>query len=285
MGVVTPKFLYPDGSLNEAGGIIWRDGTGVNYGRGDAPERFPYEYRRETDYGSAAALMVSAELWNAIGGFDERYLPMYYEDADLCFEARERGLRVLYEPQAVVVHVEGATAGNDAESGHKRFQEQNRPKFVAKWRHRLEVEQRLPAPANVRAAANRHRGPHVLVIDHRIPMWDRDAGSLRILKIMQALLGLGARVTLHAREPAHRPSPTPVACERMGIEVLYGASRPQRRAGDARPHVEHRDPLRPIPEPLAGLCASSLRGRRSYTTRSTFTGCGKLAGARSRVRR
>src|SRR4029077_4002029 len=96
VGVVTPKFIYPDGSLNEAGGIVWRDGTAVNYGRGDAPDHFQYEYRRETDYGSAAALMVSADLWKDTGGFDERYRPIYYEDTDLCFEARERGLRVLY---------------------------------------------------------------------------------------------------------------------------------------------------------------------------------------------
>jgi GT2 family glycosyltransferase/glycosyltransferase involved in cell wall biosynthesis/SAM-dependent methyltransferase len=221
IGVVTPKFVYPDGSLNEAGGIIWRDGTGVNYGRGDSPDLFQYEYRRETDYGSAAALMVSADLWEATGGFDERYLPMYYEDADLCFEARERGLRVMYEPQAVVVHIEGATAGNDAESGHKRHQEENRPKFVTKWRHRLEAEHLRPAPTNVRVAANRHRGKHVLVIDHRVPTWDRDSGSLRMLGIMQALLGLGARVSfmpdnLAVLEPYTRQ------LQRIGIEVLYG---------------------------------------------------------------
>jgi GT2 family glycosyltransferase/glycosyltransferase involved in cell wall biosynthesis/SAM-dependent methyltransferase len=226
VGVVTPKFLYPDGSLNEAGGIIWRDGTGVNYGRGEAPERFPYEYRRETDYGSAAALMVSAELWGDTGGFDERYLPMYYEDADLCFEARERGLRVLYEPRAVVVHVEGATAGKDAESGFKRFQERNRPKFVSKWRPRLELEQRLPAPENVRAAANRHRGPHVLVVDHRMPMWDRDAGSLRILEVMRALIGLGARVSFMPENLA-ATQPYTRGLQQMGIEVLYGELDPR----------------------------------------------------------
>jgi len=221
VGVVAPKFVYPDGSLNEAGGIIWRDGTGVNYGRGDSPDLFQYEYRREIDYGSAAALMVSADLWRATEGFDERYLPMYYEDADLCFEARERGMRVLYEPQAVVVHIEGATAGNDAESGHKRHQEENRPKFVAKWRHRLEAEQMRSAQTNVRTAANRHRGRHVLVIDHRVPMWDRDAGSLRMLRIMQALIELDVRVTfmpdnLTPLEPYTRD------LQRMGVEVLYG---------------------------------------------------------------
>jgi GT2 family glycosyltransferase/SAM-dependent methyltransferase len=222
VGVVTPKFLYPDGSLNEAGGIIWRDGTGVNYGRGDRPEHFQYEYRRETDYGSAAALMVSSKLWKATGGFDERYLPMYYEDTDLCFEARERGLRVLYEPEAVVVHIEGATAGNDPTSGYKRHQEENRSKFVAKWRHRLESEQLRSAPTNVRLAANRHRGRHVLVVDFRVPTWNHDSGSLRMLNIVQALIGMGARVTLMPDNFAPL-QPYTKALQRMGVEVLYGA--------------------------------------------------------------
>ena len=221
VGVVTPKYVYPDGTLNEAGGIIWRDGTGANYGRGDPPDLFQYEYRRETDYGSAAALMVSAKLWKATGGFDERYHPMYYEDADLCFEARERGLRVLYEPEAIIVHIEGATAGNDVESSHKRHQERNRPKFVAKWRHRLESEHMRSAPTNVRTAANRHHGQHVLIVDHRVPMWDRDAGSLRMLNIMRTLLGLGARVTFMPDNFTPLQPYTRIL-QRMGIEVLYG---------------------------------------------------------------
>jgi GT2 family glycosyltransferase/SAM-dependent methyltransferase/glycosyltransferase involved in cell wall biosynthesis len=221
VGVVTPKFVYPDGSLNEAGGIIWRDGTGVNYGRGDSPGEFQYEYRRETDYGSAAALMVKTLLWRDVGGFDERYLPMYYEDVDLCFEARERGLRVLFEPTAVVVHVEGATAGVDAESGPKRHQEENRPKFVAKWRHRLQAEHLPPAPTNIRTAANRHRGPHVLVVDHCVPMWDHDAGSLRMLGIIRAVLDLGARVTFMPDNFAPLQPYTRIL-QGMGVEVLYG---------------------------------------------------------------
>lgn len=221
IGVVTPKYLYPDGSLNEAGGIIWQDGTGVNYGRGDRPEHFQYEYTRETDYGSAAALMVRADLWTEMGGYDERYLPMYYEDADLCFEARERGLRVLYEPAAVVIHVEGATAGNDIHSGYKRYQEENRSKFVAKWRHRLESEQLRPAPTNLRLAANRHRGRHVLIVDHRVPMWDRDAGSLRMLHIMKSLLDAGVRVTFMP-ENLTPSQPYTRNLQTLGVEVLYG---------------------------------------------------------------
>lgn len=246
IGVVTPKFVYPDGRLNEAGGIIWRDGTGLNFGRGDNPERFQYEYRRETDYGSAAALMVSAELWRDAGGFDERFMPMFYEDADLCFEARERGLRVVYEPKALVVHIEGATTGTDLTSGHKRFQEENRPKFVAKWRHRLDVEHKRAAEANVAVAANRHRGPHVLVIDHRVPMWDRDAGSLRILKIMEALIGLGARVSFMPENFAATP-PYTAELQSLGIEVLYGELDPRAELAARGPGLSTAILCRPHP--------------------------------------
>ena len=221
VAIVTPKYLYPDGTLNEAGGVIWRDGTGVNYGRGEDPGQFEYEYRRETDYGSAAALLVKAGFWRETGGFDERFLPMYYEDVDLCFEARERGLRVLYEPAAVVIHVEGATAGNDVESSHKRHQEENRPRFVKKWQHRLEAEHLPPGPRNLRRAADRHRGPHVLIVDHFVPMWDRDAGSLRMLAIIRALMALGARVTFMSENLA-AAQPYTRTLQRMGVEVLYG---------------------------------------------------------------
>ncbi len=221
VAIVTPKYLYPDGTLNEAGAVIWRDGTGANYGRGEDPAKFEYEYRRETDYGSAAALLVRADFWREAGGFDERFLPMYYEDVDLCFEARERGLRVLYEPDAVVIHVEGATAGNDVEASHKRHQEENRPRFVEKWRHRLEAEHLPPGPRNLRLAADRHRGPHVLIVDHLVPMWDRDAGSLRMLAIMRALIGLGARVTFMSENLA-AIQPYTRRLQRMGVEVLYG---------------------------------------------------------------
>jgi GT2 family glycosyltransferase/SAM-dependent methyltransferase/glycosyltransferase involved in cell wall biosynthesis len=221
VGVVTPKYLYPDGSLNEAGGIVWRDGTGGNYGRGAVPSECRYEFRREVDYGSAAALMVRADFWREVGGFDERFMPMYYEDTDLCFEAREHGLRVLYEPRANVVHLEGGTAGTDLSAGPKRYQEVNRPKFVQKWGRRLASEQLPASPHNTRRAANRNRGPHVLIVDHRVPMWDRDSGSLRLLGMIKALQTLGCRITL-LPDDRHLVQPYTVELMAMGVEVLYG---------------------------------------------------------------
>jgi GT2 family glycosyltransferase/SAM-dependent methyltransferase/glycosyltransferase involved in cell wall biosynthesis len=220
VGIVAPKFVSPDGKLSEAGGIIWSDGTGVNFGRGDDPSRCQYEYTREIDYGSAAALMVRAELWRELGGFDERFVPMYYEDADLCLAARQHGWRVLYEPSAVVVHVEGGTAGTDPEVGHKRHQETNRLKFVEKWRDLLESEHFRPDERRVRQAAGRHRGPQVLVVDFRVPMWDRDAGSLRMFEIVRSLLRMGYSVTFL---PDNLAPIQPYArdLQRLGVELLY----------------------------------------------------------------
>jgi O-antigen biosynthesis protein len=217
VAAVTPMYLYPNGALNEAGAIIWRDGTGMNYGRGSDPTLFPYRFRREVDYGSAAALMVRTSFWRQAGGYDERFAPMYYEDADLCFQARERGMRVMYEPRSTVVHVEGGTAGTDLSGGHKRFQEVNRTRFVEKWQAQL-GEQSRPGTTNLRQASNRLRGPRVLVLDHRVPFWDRDAGSLRMKAMIEALIEMGCRVTL-LPDDRGRAVPYGPEFERMGVEL------------------------------------------------------------------
>jgi O-antigen biosynthesis protein len=222
IGIVAPKFIAPDGMLSEAGGILWRDGTGVNYGRGEDPSQPRFEYTREVDYGSAAALLVRASLWREIGGYDERFVPMYYEDADLCFEARRRGWRVLYEPSAVVVHAEGSTAGTDPSAGFKRHQETNRVEFARKWQAALE-DHLAPNMEQVEAAARRHDpGGRVLVVDFRTPMWDRDAGSLRMYEMIRSLQRLGYSVTF-APDNGARLEPYTRKLQRMGVEVIHGA--------------------------------------------------------------
>jgi O-antigen biosynthesis protein len=221
VGAVAAKLIYPGGAVQEAGAIVFRDGSGWNFGNGGDPAFHEFNYVREVDYGSAACLLVRRDAWEQVGGYDERFTPMYYEDVDLCFGLRANGWRVLYEPTASVIHHEGATAGTDLSSGSKRFQDLNRPKLVEKWRAELERDQLPHDPRNVRRASNRAPGPHVLVIDHRVPMPDHDAGSLRMLRLVETLLSLGCRVTFAPDDMcAHHPYTSDL--QARGVDVLYG---------------------------------------------------------------
>jgi GT2 family glycosyltransferase len=145
-GAVGGKLLYPDGSLQEAGNVIFSDGSGANFGRGDYVSDDPlYSYVREVDYCSAALLATPRALFEEIGGFDDRYRPAYYEDTDYCFSVWARKHRVLYQPDSVVVHTEGATSGTDLSRGVKRHQVVNRSKFTEKWKKALALQ---PSPVD-----------------------------------------------------------------------------------------------------------------------------------------
>jgi len=220
-GIVGARLIYPDGTLQEAGGIIWRDGTGCNYGHGDDPDLPQYSYRRAVDYCSGACLMISRGLWEELGGFDTRYAPAYYEDTDLCFAARDRGYEVVYQPFARVTHFGGASAGKETDSGYKRFQEINRHKFVEKWGSVLDRDH-VPSSAGTQGARERGGDRHILIIDHYVPTYDRDSGSQRMLNMLTILRDMGYKVSFWPDDLTYDPRYTRTLQD-IGVETWYGA--------------------------------------------------------------
>ncbi len=197
VGAVGAKLIYPDGRLQEAGSRLFRDGTGYNYGKGGDAADPRYNYTREVDYCSGACLMVRRELFEELGGFDTRFAPAYCEDSDLCFSLRARGFRVLYQPRSHVVHVEGATAGRDLGAGFKKYQEINRPKFVAKWGCELASHPRpTQDPRVLNEESARGTGRRIFVYLDSPPPHDRAAGALRNFNFLRTLAAAGHHVTL-----------------------------------------------------------------------------------------
>ena len=155
VGITGSKLIYPDGRLQEAGGIIFNDASGWNYGRLQDPTNPKFNQSREIDYCSGASLMIRKTLWEQLGGFDLRYAPAYYEDTDLCFAARQAGYKVLYCHDSEVIHHEGITAGTDIQSGYKAYQAINHKKFQAKWWNVLSTHLPPPPQTSPEAAAFR----------------------------------------------------------------------------------------------------------------------------------
>jgi GT2 family glycosyltransferase len=220
-GLAGAKLLYPDGVLQEAGGIIWEDGSAWNYGRNDDPDKAEYNYVREADYVSGCGILVPRALWEGLGGFDEIFTPAYCEDSDLAFRVRAAGRKVYYCPSSPIVHLEGLSLGRDVKTGVKAYQVENTRKFYDRWRETLARENFRPG-SDLMWVRDRSRGRKIaLVVDHYIPQPDQDAGSRSMLAIIECLLHAGYVVKFWPDNLAYDHGYAE-ALQSLGVEVFYG---------------------------------------------------------------
>ena len=246
IGAVGSKLVYPDMRLQEAGGVIFSDGNGWNFGKGDIADHGRYNRLIEVDYCSAASLAVRKDIFDRVGGFDEIYAPAYYEDTDLCFSIREKGYRILFQPESEVIHCEGKTAGSNTDSGFKRYQLINQEKFRKKWAHRLKDQGPSPyegAPKPFTADRNRRLAGYVhstytnnfeikqnigtdeqiniLIIDPFLPIYDKASGSFRLFQIVNILANNPrVHITYIARSGQHGDKYIKLLIS-LGVEVYH----------------------------------------------------------------
>lgn len=207
-GAVAARLVRTNLYLQEAGSIIWRDGATYGYRRQDDPNIPEASFSRDVDYGSAAFLLVKTGLLRRLGGYDTRYWPAYFEDTDLCVRLQKIGARIVYEPLAMVEHLEFGSSG---QSGSHQLIQRHWKVFAQQHQEFLRHQQ----PQHIRNAllGRERRRPErqrVLLIEDRIPLRGLGSGYVRSNDIVRALVALDYHVTVF-----------PVMRERTPSFLLY----------------------------------------------------------------
>jgi GT2 family glycosyltransferase len=194
VGAVGGKVVRCHGVLQEAGCIVWRDGSTSGYLRDQSPLVPEANFVRTVDFCSGVFLMVRGDLVRRLEGFDDSFAPAYYEDADLCVRIAQAGHDVLYDPSVIVFHHEyGSADGAGTPAAHM---ERNRGVFARKhgaWlRDRPVRDDRRPLPARFADAG----AMRVLFIEDTVPLRNIGSGFVRSNDLVQVMASLGYRLTV-----------------------------------------------------------------------------------------
>jgi GT2 family glycosyltransferase/glycosyltransferase involved in cell wall biosynthesis len=219
IGAVGGKVVRSHGRLQEAGSIIWRDGTADGYMRDASPLAPEANFVRDVDYCSAVFLLCRGDLLKSLGGFDEAFSPAYYEDADLCVRMAEQNFRTVYDPAVLVHHVEfGSATTPEAAAMQMR---RAHAIFVARHQPFLAGKQEK-APENLtRARAVGAGARRVLFFEDTAPLRRLGSGFVRANDVVHAIAGAGFDVTVFPVNGAPHDLMSIFGDMPEGVEVMH----------------------------------------------------------------
>ncbi|MDG6095727.1 glycosyltransferase [Acetobacter sp. AN02] len=218
-GAIGAKLVRTNGMLQEAGSVIWRDGSVVGYLRGQSPDVPEANFVRKVDFCSGAFLFVRTSLLRQLNGFREDYIPAYYEETDLCVRIWEAGYEVVYDPSIVIIHYEYGTSDIKSGSGYIN---RNRNIFISKNKDFLSKKY-IKSDSNIhraRSVSNKNK-KNVLFIDDRIPLKYLGSGFSRANDIINTMSEISCSVTVF---PIYKPTePTPEVYQDFpdDVEIIW----------------------------------------------------------------
>lgn len=137
VGAVGALLTYADGAVQHAGVIVGFNGIAEHAFREWAAASDGYlgllSSTRRVSAVTAACMAFRRDVHSALDGLDEEDLPVELNDIDFCLRARRDGLGIVWTPHARLVHLEGASRGDDVSADRLRSVERQRAAFVARW--------------------------------------------------------------------------------------------------------------------------------------------------------
>ncbi len=194
VGAVGAKIKLLDGSLQEAGSIIWDDGACLGYGRGQDPMKPEFMFQRDVDYCSGAFLLVRYNDFQKLGAFEEVFAPAYYEESDFCVRLQEQGKRIVYNPQTTITHYEFASSGGIEEAS--KLQQEHQQIFCNRHPEYLSNKLANNGANSIKARTN-NGYPNILVIDDRVPHQSLGSGYPRCAHILNSLCSQNLNVSFY----------------------------------------------------------------------------------------
>ena len=175
-----------------------------------------YNYIKEVDFVSGVSFIIKKSVWTKIGGFDEKFIKMYYGDIDLSFNLRKSGFKILYHPQSLVEYYgEIYRRINNLSIKEK----DNKKKFKEKWKDELKSQFNQD---NIFMARDRSiNKSRILVFDRYVPNFDKDAGGRCCFMYLNIFKEIGLQITFLGDNPKII-EPYTTILQQKGIEVLYG---------------------------------------------------------------